>query len=142
MLSRPTRCPSEIALYRLDGSIFFGAADRVLDQVQAGSGTEVIILRMSQVSFLDATGAHKLADLVTTLERRGITVLVKGIRQIHLKLATTAGLVGSLRHPNHLFEDLDAAVAHARSHIERAAAGDNVAVRAVVNDPPRPVSGT
>lgn len=109
-----------IALYRLDGSLFFGAADRVLDQVQHGSSAEVIVLRMSQVSFLDATGARKLAELVTTLERSGVTVLVKGIQQTHLKLATRAGLVGSLRHPNHLFDDLDAAVVHARSHIARA----------------------
>ena len=108
-----------IALYRLDGSIFFGAADRVLDQVHEGSGGEVVILRMSQVSFLDATGARKLADLVTTLERRGVTVLVKGVRDVHLTLATRAGLIGSLRHPNHLFDDLDAATAHARSHVAR-----------------------
>jgi SulP family sulfate permease len=112
-----------IALYRLDGSLFFGAADRVLDQVQDGSDSEVIVLRMSQVSFLDATGARKLAELVTTLERRGVTVLVKGIRDAHMKLATQAGLVGSLRHPNHLFDDLDSAVAHARSHIARGASG-------------------
>jgi SulP family sulfate permease len=112
-----------IALYRLDGSLFFGAADRVLDQVQDGSDSEVIVLRMSQVSFLDATGARKLAELVTTLERRGVTVLVKGIRDAHMKLATQAGLVGSLRHPNHLYDDLDSAVAHARSHIARGASG-------------------
>jgi SulP family sulfate permease len=112
-----------IALYRLDGSLFFGAADRVLDQVQEGSGSEVIVLRMSQVSFLDATGARKLAELVTTLERRGVTVLVKGIKDTHLKLATRAGLIGSLRHPNHLFDDLDSAVAHARSHIARGGPG-------------------
>lgn len=108
-----------IALYRLDGSLFFGAADRVLDQVQEGIDSEVIVLRMSQLSFLDATGARKLAELVTTLERQGVTVLVKGLRDTHLKLATRAGLIGSLRHPNHLFDDLEAAVAHARSHIAR-----------------------
>lgn len=108
-----------IALYRLDGSLFFGAADRVMEQVQEGSGSEVIVLRMSQVSFLDTTGARRLAELVATLERRGVTVLLKGIKDTHLKLATRSGLISSLRHPNHLFDDLDAAVAHARSHIER-----------------------
>jgi SulP family sulfate permease len=111
-----------IALYRLDGSIFFGAADRVLEQVRVEHASEVVILRMSHVSFLDTTGARRLAELVTTLERDRVTVLVKGIRDAHLKLATRAGLVGSLRHPNHLFDELDAAVAHARSHIDRGAA--------------------
>lgn len=108
-----------IILYRLDGSIFFGAADRVMDQVEAAEGSEVVILRMSQVSFLDTTGARRLAELIGVLERRGLTVLVKGIRDTHLKLATRAGLIASLRHPNHLFDSLDEAVAHARSHVER-----------------------
>ena len=68
---------------------------------------------------LDSTGARVITELVTTLERRGITVLVKGIQARHERLARTGGLSAALRHPNHLFDDLDAAVAHARSHIER-----------------------
>jgi SulP family sulfate permease len=37
-------------------------------------------------------------------------------------LAERLGVVASLRHQNHLFDDLGSAVAHARSHIARAAA--------------------
>lgn len=110
-----------IALFRLDGALFFGAADRVLTRVNAIENVTVVIIRMSQLQILDATGAQVITELVHSLERRGITVLIKGIQPRHLRLATKVGVVSSLRHQNHLFDSLDAAVAHARSHVTRAA---------------------
>ena len=108
-----------IALLRLDGALFFGAAERVLSRVEAVEGVSVVILRMSQIQYLDATGAQALTELVGHLERRGITVLIKGIRATQLRLADRVGVIGSLRTGKHLFEDLDAAVEHARSHVYR-----------------------
>ncbi|WGT48206.1 SulP family inorganic anion transporter [Tessaracoccus lacteus] len=115
-----------IAVFRIDGALFFGAAERVLARVEATQGVSVVVLRMSQVQILDATGAQALTELVTALEGRGITVLIKGIRASHMKLATRVGVIDSLRVTEHLFDDLDEAVAHARSHVARelaAAAG-------------------
>jgi len=56
---------------------------------------------------------------VTTLEKRGVTVLVKGIRPQHLELATRVGVLSALRDERHLFDDLGLAVDHARSHVSR-----------------------
>ncbi|GAA1779668.1 SulP family inorganic anion transporter [Agromyces lapidis] len=111
-----------IALFRLEGALFFGAAERMLERVGDIRGIEVVIIRMSQLQLLDATGAQVITELITALERRGVTVLVKGIRSDHLGVATRVGVVSSLRHQNHLFDDLGLAVAHARSHVARAAA--------------------
>ena len=111
-----------IALFRIDGALFFGAADRVLERVSQTEGVNVVILRMSQVQLMDSTGAQVLADLVASLERRGITVLVKGIQPQHLALATRVGVLAALRDERHVFAELDAAVAHARSHVARLSA--------------------
>jgi SulP family sulfate permease len=110
------------ALFRLDGALFFGAADRMLEQIIRTDDVSVVILRMSQLQVLDATGARVITEMITALERRGVTVLVKGIQPRHLRLASRVGVISSLRHSNHLFTELDAAVAHARSHIARDAA--------------------
>jgi len=109
-----------IALLRLDGALFFGAADRVLARVTNVQEVEVVILRLSQLQVLDATGAKVITEMIHELERRGVTVLVKGIQPEHLNVATRVGVIASLRHQNHLFTELDSAVAHARSHIARA----------------------
>lgn len=111
-----------IALFRVEGSLFFGAADRLLDAVADEADVEVVVLRLSGLQLLDATGANALAELVTLLERRGVTVLIKGVRGEHRALLQQLGVIDSLRHPNHLFAELDAALAHARSHVRRSSA--------------------
>jgi SulP family sulfate permease len=111
-----------IALFRLDGALFFGAAERVLERVTDIRNVDVVILRMSQLQILDATGARVITDIIQALERRGVTVLVKGIQDRHLHLATKVGVIESLRHHKHLFSDLPSAVEHARSHVARATA--------------------
>lgn len=112
-----------IVIFRLDGALFFGAAEKVLERVNELRDVEVVIIRMSQLQLLDATGAQVITEMIGSLERRGITALVKGIPPQHLGLAKRVGVIDSLRHQNHLFDDLGTAVAHARSHVARAAAG-------------------
>ncbi|MCA0217154.1 MAG: SulP family inorganic anion transporter [Actinobacteria bacterium] len=112
-----------IALFRLDGALFFGAADRMLDRVNEISNVTVVIIRMSQLQVLDATGARVITEMIHALERRGITVLVKGIQPEHLELATRVGVIASLRDERHLFTELEPAIEHARSHVSRAGLG-------------------
>ncbi|WP_247829044.1 SulP family inorganic anion transporter [Arthrobacter antioxidans] len=110
---------AHIAVFRLDGALFFAAAERVLERVSGIRDVDVVIIRMSQLQALDATGARVITDIVTALERRGITVLIKGIQDRHLHLITKVGVLESLRHHEHLFAELDPAVEHARSHVAR-----------------------
>lgn len=116
----PTPGDERIALFRIEGSLFFGAAEPLLDQISASSNVEVVILRLSQLQIVDATGANSLGELVSALERRGVTVLIKGVRPEHRPLLEKLGVIESLRHPNHLFAELEPAVAHARDHVRRA----------------------
>jgi SulP family sulfate permease len=111
-----------IAHFQVVGSLFFGAADRLVDEIAYEPGVEVVILQLSTLQFVDATGANALAELVVALEQRGVTVLLKGIRPEHRPMLKRLGVIDALRHPNHLFTELDAAVAHARSHITRSLA--------------------
>ncbi|WES65506.1 SulP family inorganic anion transporter [Microbacter sp. GSS18] len=111
-----------IAIVRLDGPLFFAAADRVESEVTSLGGVSVVILRMSQLELVDATGARILTEIVQRLERDGVTVLIKGVREGHEELFRTVGVLDALRHHKHLFTTLPDAIAHARSHVEREAA--------------------
>ncbi|KXZ60211.1 Bicarbonate transporter BicA [Microbacterium laevaniformans] len=108
-----------IAILRFDGPLSFTSADRVSAEVDAVRGVSVVIMRMSQLELVDATGAHMLGEITQTLERRGITVLIKGVQPRHEDLFRTVGVLAALRHHNHLFTDLPSAIAHARSHVQR-----------------------
>lgn len=109
----------QIALLRLDGAMFFGAAERISSAIVDADHprTSVVIIRMSQLGMLDATGAHTLAQISTELEARGITVIIKGVRPEHMNLLNNVGVIDSLRHENHLLDTLDEAVGHARTHV-------------------------
>lgn len=120
----PEPSDERIAIFRLEGALFFGAAERLLERVGSIRGVEVVILRMSQLQILDATGAQVITELITGLERNGVTVIVKGLQTRHMRLAERVGVVASLRHRKHLIDDLPDAVAHARSHVRRAAAAN------------------
>jgi len=109
-----------IAVVRFDGPLIFASADRVFERVTSVRDVTVVILRMSQVEHVDATGAHILADIITALERRGITVLIKGVQPVHEELFRKVGVLTSLRHHKHLFDDMPSAIEHARTHIARA----------------------
>ena len=108
-----------IAILRFDGPLSFTSADRVSAEVDAVRDVSVVIMRMSQLELVDATGAHMLGEITQTLERRGITVLIKGVQPRHEDLFRTVGVLAALRHHNHLFTDLPSAIAHARSHVQR-----------------------
>lgn len=107
-----------IMLLRLDGAMFFGAAERISTEILDASHAEarVVIIALSQLGMLDATGAHTLACIAEELESRGITVIIKGVRPEHRDLLANIGIIASLRHENHLIETLEEAVAHARRH--------------------------
>ena len=116
-----------IALFRLEGALFFGAAERVFGTVTERAvedGVLVVILRLSRIGMLDATGARALGELIGDLEASGLTVLVKGVQGDHRTMLRRVGAIDALRHPAHLIDDLGDAVAHARSHVRRSAVAE------------------
>ena len=112
-----------IVSYRLDGALFFGAVQQFLSRITTDADVRVVILRLPDLQVLDATGAQAIGELIQELEAHGTTVLLKGPRSDHLKLLTEVGAIDRLAHHNHLFDDLDAAIAHAHEHASRSATG-------------------
>ena len=112
-----------IVVYRLDGALFFGAAQRFLTELTAISDVRVVILRLANIQVLDATGAQALGEIVAELESRGITVLLSGSRPAHRRILGAVGALDNLAHERHLFDTVDAAIAHAHSHLARQRTG-------------------
>ncbi|MCF3106804.1 SulP family inorganic anion transporter [Streptomyces roseoverticillatus] len=111
-----------IVAYRIDGPLFFAAAHRFLLELTEVADVRVVILRMSRVSTIDATGALVLKDAVTKLHRRGITVLASGIRPGQRQVLDSTGALELLRHEGREFTTTSEAVAAARAHLHGAGA--------------------
>lgn len=109
----------KIAILRFDGPLIFASSEKAFETVMAVQGVTVVVLRLSQLAQVDASGARVLSEVVTGLERRGITVLIKGVQASHEHIFRSIGVLTSLRHHKHLFTTMDDALAHARSHVAR-----------------------
>jgi SulP family sulfate permease len=108
-----------IVAYRLDGALFFGAAQHFLLELTELEHVEVVILRLGNVTVLDSTGALALGDLVTHLQRRGVTVLLASIRPEHRYLMQRVGVLDALTHASHAVSSIEGALVHARRHLLR-----------------------
>ncbi|MEU8182182.1 SulP family inorganic anion transporter [Micromonospora sp. NPDC049044] len=104
-----------IVAYRLDGPLFFAAAHTFLLELSEVSDVRVVILRMSRVTTMDATGAHVLGDAIRRLRGRGITVLLSGITPAHDQVLATLGVADDLRREGLVFPDTPAAIRYARA---------------------------
>ncbi|MCW2605000.1 MAG: sodium-independent anion transporter [Pseudonocardiales bacterium] len=106
-----------IVAYRLDGPLFFAAAHRFLLELSEVANIRVLILRMSRITSLDATGARVLGDAITKLENRGIVVLLSGIRPNHGQILSTLGSADRLRQAGRVFPDSPSAINYAREFV-------------------------
>ncbi|WP_033355642.1 SulP family inorganic anion transporter [Kitasatospora aureofaciens] len=112
-----------IVAYRIDGPLFFAGAHRFLLQLAETTDVKAVILRLSRVSAIDATGALVLGDAITKLERRGILVLVSGVQEDHLKTLDALGVLDALHAEHRVFAATPDAIAFARRHLHRVLPG-------------------
>ncbi|MGW7005567.1 SulP family inorganic anion transporter [Streptomyces sp. NPDC054933] len=107
-----------IVAYRLDGPLFFAAAHRFLLELAEVADVRVVILRLSRVTTIDATGALVLKDAIDKLSRRGITVLASGVKDDQKRTLDALGVLDGLRAEGRLFVTTPDAILAARTHLE------------------------
>ncbi|MEU6795954.1 SulP family inorganic anion transporter [Nonomuraea wenchangensis] len=106
-----------IVTYRLEGPLFFAAAHRFLLELSAVTGVSVVVLRMSRVNGIDASGALVLGDAIERLERRGILVYVSGIPDGHHQPLEALGVIARLSEAGQVFATTTEAIAAARDRL-------------------------
>lgn len=133
-----------IVAYRFEGTLFFGGAHTALVDLADVDNVRVVVLRLSHLTTLDATAAHVLAETIRTIEARGTTVLLSGLRPRHQAPLAATGILAELERHRHVFARTPAAIGHARRHVARdghhAASGD-AASPGGVPGPPGPPPG-
>ncbi|WP_045561871.1 SulP family inorganic anion transporter [Streptomyces sp. FxanaA7] len=109
-----------IVAYRIDGPLFFAAAHRFLLELAEVADVRVVILRMSRVTTVDATGALVLKDVVERLNRRGIVVMASGIRSGQRQVLDSVGALELLCRQGGEYVTTPEAIHGARAHLEHA----------------------
>ena len=93
--------PKGVMIYRIFGSFFFGAADKLETALRReGREPDILILRMRKVLAMDATGLNALEDLHERLRSRGKHILLSGPHTQPLFMMDKAGFLDRLGREN------------------------------------------
>lgn len=106
--------PPGVMVYRMMGSFFFGAADKLESALKREKAEpEVLILRMRKVMAMDATGLNALEDLYERLHQKGKHLILSAPHTHPLLVMEKAGFIDSLGREN-VCPHIDAALDRAR----------------------------
>ncbi|MBS1716853.1 MAG: sulfate permease [Armatimonadetes bacterium] len=83
--------PEGVAVYRIHGPFLFGATDKLaLIDEEFDSLPKVVLLRLRNMTAIDATGLHALENLAERLRKSGRTMVVCGVRDQPARLLSQA----------------------------------------------------
>ncbi len=112
--------PAEVAVFRVHGPLLFGTADKVrsiADRID--SMPVIVVVKLRDMSALDATGLQAIHDLAVRLGHSGRTLILCGARSQPAELLTRGGVVDLVGHEN-FCADTGAAMHRARALIAHA----------------------
>jgi len=115
--------PKSVLVYEVAGPLFFGAAQKAMSALhRVPSGIKVVLLDLSSVPAMDATGLVSLETAVERLESLGVFVVLAGVQSQPLRVLAKSGLA---RRSDRIavFQKMERAVAAARQRVEPQPAG-------------------
>lgn len=102
------KLPPKTVVFTMEGPFFFGAAQHLESALEDVHGhANILVLRLGQVPFIDATGTQALWDLLDTCKHHKTRLVLCEARPNVIRKLTLAGLVQQLGQDNvlkHLHE--------------------------------------
>ncbi len=118
--------PRDVLVYEVSGPLFFGAAQRAMSAFHrtAMSGVSVLVMDLSSVPAIDATGLVSLESAIERLNSLGVYVILAGVQSQPLRVLARAGWRDRKRRVA-VFRSMDRAfrLARERSKIGRTGTG-------------------
>ena len=79
-LKIPESIKNRIMVYELDGPLFYGFSDQFKEQAEAIIGKDAVIINMSQVPYIDASGTYVLEEVIKNFKAKNVEVILVGVK--------------------------------------------------------------
>jgi SulP family sulfate permease len=79
-LKIPDSIKDRIFEYELDGPLFYGFSDQFKEQAEAIVGKDAVIINMSHVPYIDASGIYVLEEVIQHFKEKKIEVVLVGVK--------------------------------------------------------------
>lgn len=96
----PLELTQEIAVYRVDGPVFFGAAERFVTFLRDEPEVKYLILRLRFVPNIDITGLVALEDIYRDLKRHDCRLMLTGLQPEVKDILNRTGLLDKIGSDN------------------------------------------
>ncbi len=107
--------PEGISVYEIGGPLFFASAKQYAETIKnIGFSSNILIIRMRHVPFIDSTALHNLEETVKTLKNAGVTIIMSGTNDKVYKDLKQHNII-SLIGENHISKSFEKALIHAKS---------------------------
>ncbi|MBE2213449.1 MAG: SulP family inorganic anion transporter [Opitutaceae bacterium] len=113
----------EISIVHVEGSLFFGAAELLHEQIRRACedpNLRIIILRLKHAHHLDASAILALEELVQFMRESGRGLVVSGARKDVVKICQRTGLLATIGHENFFPESEQNPTLSTRNALRRA----------------------
>lgn len=107
------KVPKDTLVYEINGPMFFGVADKLLDMTLSEK-EQCLILRMRSVNAIDATALHALEQLLKECQYKKIDLLLSHVNEQPRHMMEKAGFVEKLGE-DHFCSHIDDALAKAEA---------------------------
>jgi len=89
--------PKGVDVYEISGPFFFAAAQSYKATLKGlGADSQVLILRMRYVPFIDATGIRNFKEVIRDFKIRKVAIILSGVRPKVLKALVDCGLADEI----------------------------------------------
>lgn len=109
------KTPENVSIYEINGPFFFGAADKFVHAIrEIGIPTQILILKMSNVPAMDATGFHALEMLYSLCKKHHTQLIMLNLQEQPINALEKYGFVKTLGKEN-FCSNVDAAIERANT---------------------------
>ncbi len=95
------KTPENVSLYEINGPFFFGAADKFVHAIrEIGIPTKILIVKMSNVPAIDATGYHALTMLYSLCTKHHTQLIILNLQEQPFNALEKYGFIDVLGKEN------------------------------------------
>jgi SulP family sulfate permease len=132
----PDSIADKIYVKHFPGPIFFGFAPALQAVAESLPDIRVVIFRMMNVPNIDQTGVYALEEVVLSLEKRNIAVVITGLQKQPYRLLERINLVPGLIPENYIFDEIEDCIQWLGEELRKSAGGEEAFFDMIGNKAP------
>ena len=132
----PDSIADKIYVKHFPGPIFFGFAPALQAMAESLPDIRVVIFRMMDVPNIDQTGLYALEEVVLSLEKRNIAVVITGLQKQPYRMLQRINMVPGLIPENYIFDEIEDCIQWLREELRQSVGGEEAFFDMIGNKAP------